>query len=406
LAATPALPKSFEEAARHQLAVEQELERVCGSAHFRTSKRSCEFLQYVVRVTLDGRIDSLKERSIGIDLFGRDTSYEPSSDATVRVRANEVRKRLSSYYSSSPAVAPAGTLQLRIDLPTGSYVPRFLPPSARPAVSPVAGLASAQLNHAASHSQSIPPIQTITLMAPALLALIVCTLLLRNQLENREEYLRFWDHLLSGRSNMVLSIPAQDRVSLASSLYPVVWVAGRYGVNATVEGDALTGSSQETPASIQVSFKTPAEFAHDERLRWIFADPSPQTLPTRPSMADRQNGRLHSTAAASSPASVANAATTSGWPAGKLIDHQNRFPDRTSVGTAAALLTILPEAATTLHVQGTDADAIRHLLYDLAREASFPTGIVDRLDNRHTFQVLIHRDSSGNWQREVFSGGA
>ena len=91
MAAAPPLPKSFEDAARHITAVEEELERVCNSAHFRTSRRSCEFLKYIVRVTLDGRVDSLKERSIGIDLFGRDTSYEPSSDATVRVRANEVR---------------------------------------------------------------------------------------------------------------------------------------------------------------------------------------------------------------------------------------------------------------------------------------------------------------------------
>ena len=128
MAAVPPLPKSFEDAARRDQAVAEELERVCGSEHFRTSKRSCEFLRYIVRVTLDGRMDSLKERSIGIDLFGRDTSYEPSSDATVRVRANEVRKRLSSHYASRDAGSEVRTL--RIELPTGSYIPRFTPVAA------------------------------------------------------------------------------------------------------------------------------------------------------------------------------------------------------------------------------------------------------------------------------------
>lgn len=75
MAAVPPLPKSFEDAARRHLDVAEELERVCGSTYFRTSKRSCEFLQYIVQVALDGRTDSLKERSIGIDLFGRDSSY-------------------------------------------------------------------------------------------------------------------------------------------------------------------------------------------------------------------------------------------------------------------------------------------------------------------------------------------
>ena len=87
MATTPPIPKSFEDARLRSLEVEKELERICSAVHFRTSKRACEFLRYVVRVTLDGRVDSLKERSIGIDLLGRDTSYDPSSDAIVRVRA-------------------------------------------------------------------------------------------------------------------------------------------------------------------------------------------------------------------------------------------------------------------------------------------------------------------------------
>jgi hypothetical protein len=41
---------------------------------FCTSKRSVAFLTYVVRETLNGAADQIKERSIGVDVFGRDSS--------------------------------------------------------------------------------------------------------------------------------------------------------------------------------------------------------------------------------------------------------------------------------------------------------------------------------------------
>src|SRR5579872_4598255 len=100
--------------------IREELNRVLASHEFRTSKRSQEFLKYVVENTLNGHADMLKERTIGIEVFGRSTSYDPSDDATVRVKAGEVRKRLGLYYSSEGAHNP-----LRIELPSGTYVPEF-----------------------------------------------------------------------------------------------------------------------------------------------------------------------------------------------------------------------------------------------------------------------------------------
>ena len=398
MAAVPPLPKSFEDTARHQSAVQEELERVCSSTHFRSSKRSCEFLQYIVKVALDGRLDSLKERSIGIDLFGRDASYEPSSDATVRVRANEVRKRLQSYYSSENS-GEIGAL--RIDLPTGCYVPSFVPVTSRihlklgqPDSQPEPLLLThppSALTHApalAAHSiprQIVPPIQAHTLMRPALLALLVCILLLRHQLENREEYLRFWDHLLSGRSAMILSVSPQDRASLASSLYPLVWVAGRYGVDAAMQGDALTRSKPEVASSVQVSFAAPPEVAADRRLRWALASssepglgPGSDTLSPRAHLLDRKLDRK-------SPAQISTA---------------NAYI------VSAAVLTILPEDTSTLHIQGTDAEAIRHLLQDLTVDRNFPVGFVERIDKLYPLQLLVFHDPSGEWRRDIFWGNS
>jgi hypothetical protein len=101
-------------------AVRAELDRVLHSHEFRASRRCQEFLRYVVENTLAGRGDTLKERTIGIDVFGRPVSYDPSEDATVRVKAGEVRKRLGIYYSGAGSAD-----DIRIELPAGTYAPEF-----------------------------------------------------------------------------------------------------------------------------------------------------------------------------------------------------------------------------------------------------------------------------------------
>jgi hypothetical protein len=93
---------------------------VLSSHDFQASKLCQSFLRYVVEKTLSGHSDSLKERTIGIDVFGKPPSYDPSEDAGVRVKAGEVRKRLRSYYSKPPVEA-----KVLIELPSGTYIPEF-----------------------------------------------------------------------------------------------------------------------------------------------------------------------------------------------------------------------------------------------------------------------------------------
>ena len=100
--------------------VREALRRILASEEFHASKRSCEFLTYVVENTLRGNGESLKERTIGIDVFHRSANYDPGEDATVRVKAGEVRKRLSLYYGGQGKNEP-----IRIEIPSGSYVPEF-----------------------------------------------------------------------------------------------------------------------------------------------------------------------------------------------------------------------------------------------------------------------------------------
>lgn len=95
------------------------LEEVLESPPFKSSQRSRQFLEYVVTHSLEGQADLLKERLIGERIFGRPVNYDTGQDSIVRVKANEVRRRLAQYYDLHPHAT------LRIELPSGSYVVQF-----------------------------------------------------------------------------------------------------------------------------------------------------------------------------------------------------------------------------------------------------------------------------------------
>jgi hypothetical protein len=103
----------------HAPAIRAQTKLVVESSAFNGSKRSRQFLQFVVDSALDGHFDELKERTLGAKLFGREPDYNTNDDAIVRVTACDVRKRLNQFYSGS------GRSEFRIELPPGSYIPEF-----------------------------------------------------------------------------------------------------------------------------------------------------------------------------------------------------------------------------------------------------------------------------------------
>ncbi len=94
---------------------------VLSSAPFAASKRAQEFLQFVVEYALADHPETLKERIIGAEMFGRPIDYDTANDAVVRVLATDVRRRLTQFYQGSGPEHP-----VRIELPTGSYMPKFV----------------------------------------------------------------------------------------------------------------------------------------------------------------------------------------------------------------------------------------------------------------------------------------
>lgn len=112
----PAQPAPLPDAS----AVREQLERLLVHPLFSNSKRYPVLLAYTVEQTLKGNAVELKERSIGIEVFGRSPSYDANADPVVRITAGEVRKRLIQYYYDDSHDG-----ELVIELPSGSYVPLF-----------------------------------------------------------------------------------------------------------------------------------------------------------------------------------------------------------------------------------------------------------------------------------------
>jgi TolB-like protein/Flp pilus assembly protein TadD len=112
-------------------AVLEELHRVLDSPPFATAARSRRFLTYVVEQTLAGQSDAIKEIVLASEVFDRPTDFDPRVDTIVRVEAGKLRKRLEEYYASS--AAPSA---VRIEMPKGSYVPRFVTPESNVLATP------------------------------------------------------------------------------------------------------------------------------------------------------------------------------------------------------------------------------------------------------------------------------
>ncbi len=96
--------------------IQHALDQVLSSAPFRNTQQCQTLLRYIVKHTLAGEDNLLRERVIGSEVFGRRPDYETGEDPVVRLRAAEVRKRLAQFYQSAPQESG-----IQIDIPSGSY---------------------------------------------------------------------------------------------------------------------------------------------------------------------------------------------------------------------------------------------------------------------------------------------
>ena len=101
--------------------VRDQLNRILLSRYFNKAKKKSRFLEFMCEQALLGKAEGVNEYTIGVDIYERAADFNPQEDSIVRVQAHEIRKSLVAYY------AEAGREdRLRIDLPSGGYVPVFI----------------------------------------------------------------------------------------------------------------------------------------------------------------------------------------------------------------------------------------------------------------------------------------
>jgi hypothetical protein len=96
------------------------VEHIVVSSPFRRSPQLVAFLRFVVDLTLAGKAECIKSYTIGVEALGRHEGFDPQADPIVRVEAARMRRALASYYAGEGAGLP-----ITIEIPLGSYVPKF-----------------------------------------------------------------------------------------------------------------------------------------------------------------------------------------------------------------------------------------------------------------------------------------
>jgi hypothetical protein len=206
----------------------EQLERLLAHPVFKSSKRCPIFLRHVVERTLHSQTDHpIKERSIGVEVFGRDPGYDTNHDPIVRTTAGEVRKRIAQYYHEAGHDA-----EIRIELPAGSYVPEFLfPPGLSAQLPPVPNLDNPSL-----------AVDTRTPRAPARRAP------------------KWWVAGVAVSVGLVLLAVALERSRSASSLavLDAFWnpVLGSSASVIVCIGQPLTGTATEVPKNLSEYVRT------------------------------------------------------------------------------------------------------------------------------------------------------
>jgi hypothetical protein len=174
--------------------IQEQVNRVLHSDILKASHNLHAMLQFMVAATFEGRTERLRETTIATEVFGRREDFDNRVDTVVRVQAHRLRRKLAKYYGGLGENDP-----WIIEIPTGSYIPRFLrrrpvatpiePPTELPAARPrvvaaawvalgaligvglgflAFGASSPLFSRGAAHSMAAPPANVRSLWQPFL----------------------------------------------------------------------------------------------------------------------------------------------------------------------------------------------------------------------------------------------
>ncbi len=102
-----------------ELAIEEvrgEIERLLRSELFAASAIHRRLLEYLVEKSLSGQAGQLKEYTIGVEAFGKPSSYDPQEDSLIRHQVGRLRQKLVEYYHTEGGDDP-----VVVALPKGRF---------------------------------------------------------------------------------------------------------------------------------------------------------------------------------------------------------------------------------------------------------------------------------------------
>src|ERR1700730_14209398 len=105
-----------------------QVQRIIQSKAFRTSEVHRNLLHYLAEKSLSGTADSLKEYTVGLDVFAKPASYDPRQESVVRMHVARLRQKLAEYYRTEGVDDP-----VFVDVPKGGCGVTFEPRETAPA---------------------------------------------------------------------------------------------------------------------------------------------------------------------------------------------------------------------------------------------------------------------------------
>jgi hypothetical protein len=97
-----------------------QVQRIIQSKAFRTSEVHRNLLNYLAGKSLSGTADSLKEYTVGLDVFAKPASYDPRQESVVRMHVARLRQKLAEYYRTEGVGDP-----VFVDVPKGGFKVTF-----------------------------------------------------------------------------------------------------------------------------------------------------------------------------------------------------------------------------------------------------------------------------------------
>jgi hypothetical protein len=191
-------------------AILAQLERILANPLFKNSRRYPTLLRYVVERTLAGHPEELKERTLGVEVFGREPDYDTNLEPVVRTTAAEIRKRLAQYYQE-----PNHESEIRIDLPIGSYAAKFHATVENPGSS-VKPPKTAIPSTAAPMTSGIQTRLTLQVAAIGAVALVIVAVIAIRVAPSRSALDRLWSPVLESPSPVLLCVGQRPFVESSS----------------------------------------------------------------------------------------------------------------------------------------------------------------------------------------------